>query len=132
MTSLNPAEKFPHCIQQSMHSNFYDEDSSNNHDTLAKNNTNYAYISKNVNDVESAIRHNEITIHPNSNFDNVTDANFTATNEASEINNISEVTILNDLMKECNLFLERVYKFNSNIEKRKQEPDKLDDDIKTS
>ena len=132
MTSLNPAEKFPHCIRQSIHNNFYDEDSSNNHETLAKNNTNYAYISKNVNDVESAIRHNEITIHPNSNFDNVTDANFTATNEVSEINNISEVTILNDLIKECNLFLERVYKFNSNIEKRKQEPDKLDDDIKTS
>ena len=57
-------------------------------------------------------------------------ANITAIKEDSEINNISKVTILNKLIKECKLFLERVQKFNSNIEKRKQEPDKLDDETK--
>ena len=31
-------------------------------------------------------------------------------------------------MKECKSFLERVHKFNGNTEKRKQEPDKLDEE----
>ena len=78
-------------------------------------------ISKNVNDVESTIRHDEITIHRNGNFDNITDASITIINEENEINSISKVTILNDLTKECKSFLERAKKFNSNIEKRKHE-----------
>ena len=79
-----------------------------------------AYISKNVKGVESAIRHDEITIHPSKNFGNITDANITAINEESEINSIGKVTIFIDLIKECKSFLERVQKFNSNIEKRNQ------------
>ena len=55
------------------------EDSANNHHTLANNNCNNASISKNVNDVESAITHDEKTIHFNSNFD-ISDANVTAIN----------------------------------------------------
>ena len=34
------------------------------------------------------------------------------------------------VIKKCNFFLGRVQKFNSNIEKRKYEPDKLDDGTK--
>ena len=65
--------------------------------------------------------------HPNGNFDNNTNANITAINE---INSISKVTILNDLIKESKCFLEKVQKFNSNIEKRQQEPDKLNEETK--
>ena len=72
---------------------------------------------KDVNDVESTIRHNEITIHPNSNFNKITDVNI-------------KVTILNNLIKECKSFLGRVQKFNSNIKKRKHKPDKLNDETK--
>ena len=43
-----------------------------------------------------------------------------------KINSFSKVTILGDLKS----FLKRVQKFNSNIEKRKQEPDKMDDENK--
>ena len=43
-------------------------------------------------------------------------------NEESEINNISKVTILSDLVKECQSFWERVHNFNSNSEKGKQKP----------
>ena len=87
--------------ENSVYDNFYNEVSANNHDTLASNNSNDACISKNVNDVESTIRHDEITIYPNSNFDKITDANIPAIIEESEINSISKVTILNDLIKEC-------------------------------
>ena len=80
-------------------------------------NQNDVCIGKNVNYVKSTIRQDEITIHPNSNFDNITDANITAINEENEINSISKVTILNDLVQECKAFLERVQKFDSNIEK---------------
>ena len=83
------------------------------------NNSNDACISKNVNDVERTIRHDEITIHLNSNFDKITDAYIPAIIKMSEINSISKVAILNDLIKECKSFLERVQKFNSNIDKRK-------------
>ena len=75
---------------------------------MASNNSNDACINKNVNDVESTIRHDEITIHPNSNFDKITDANIPAIIEESEINSISKVTILNDLIRECKSFLGRV------------------------
>ena len=85
---------------------------------------------KNVNDVESTIRHDEITIHGNCNFDNMTHASITAINEENKINSIIKVTILNDLIKECQYFLEKVQKFNSNIEKTKHEPDKLDYETK--
>ena len=107
--------------KNSVYNNFYDETSVNNHDTQANNNSNGVCISKNVNDVESTIRHDEITIHRNGNFDNITDASITIINEENEINSISKVTILNDLTKECKSFLERAKKFNSNIEKRKHE-----------
>ena len=43
--------------------------------------TMHACTSKNVNDVESAIRYDGIAIHPNSNLDSITDANITAINE---------------------------------------------------
>ena len=94
------------------------------------NNSSDACISKNVNDVERTIRHDERTIHLNSNFDKITDACIPAIIKMSEINSISKLTILNDLIKECKSFLERVQKFNSNIEKRKHEPDKLNDETK--
>ena len=71
-----------------------------------------------------------LRVHPNSNFHRITDANILVIIEESEINSISKVTILNDLMKECKSFLGRVQKFNDNIEKRKHEPDKLDDETK--
>ena len=80
---------------------------------------------KNVNYVKRTIRHNQIMIHPNSNFDNIT-----AINEDSKINSISKVTILNYFIKECQYFLEKVQKLNSNIEKTKHKPDKLDDETK--
>ena len=48
----------------SVYDNFYDEVSANNHDTLTSNNSNDACLKKNLNDVESTIRHDEITIHP--------------------------------------------------------------------
>ena len=85
---------------------------------------------KNVNDVESKIRHDEITIHRNCNFDNITHAIITAINEENKINSIIKVTILNYLIKECQYFLEKVQKFNSNNEKTKHEPDKLDYETK--
>ena len=85
---------------------------------------------KNVNYVKRTIRHNQIMIHPNSNFDNITDANITAINEDSKINSISKVTILNYFIKECKYFLEKVQKLNSNIEKTKHKSDKLDDETK--
>ena len=50
--------------EMSVYDNFYDEVSANNHDTLASNNSNDACLNKNLNDVESTIRHDEITIHP--------------------------------------------------------------------
>ena len=112
--------------ENSVYINFFDEGSANNHDTLANNNSNDAYISKNVNDVENAITQGEIKVHPNSNFDNITDANIPAINKEKKINSFSKVTILDDLKS----FLKRVQKFNSNIEKRKQEPDKMDDENK--
>ena len=40
---------------------------------------------KNVNYVKRTIWHNQIMIHPNSNFDNITDANITAINEENEL-----------------------------------------------
>ena len=54
--------------------NFYDEDSVNNHETLPNNNSSDACISNDVNDVESAISHDEIMIHPNSNSNGIIDA----------------------------------------------------------
>ena len=45
-------------------------------------------------------------------------------NEEKEINNIGKDIILNDAI-ECKSILKREQKFNSNIEKRKQVPDKL-------
>ena len=75
---------------------------------MASNNSSDACINKNVNDVESTIRHDEITIHPNSNFDKITDANIPAIIEESEINSISKATILNNLIRECKSFLGRV------------------------
>ena len=116
--------------ENSVYDNLYDEVRGNNHDTIANDNSNNACITKNVNAVESTIKHDEITIHHNSNFDNITDANITFINEKNEINRISKVTILNDLIKECKYFLERVQKFNSNIQETKHEPDKLDDGTK--
>ena len=113
-----------------VYDDFYDEVSANNHDTIGNNNSNDAYITKNVNDVESTIRREKITIYPNSNFDNITHANITAINEDNEINSFSKVTILNDLIKECKYFLEKVQNFNNNIEKTKHEPDKLHDETK--
>ena len=113
-----------------VYDDFYVEVSANNHDTIGNNNSNDAYITKNVNDVESTIRREKITIYPNSNFDNITHANITAINEDNEINSFSKVTILNDLIKECKYFLEKVQNFNNNIEKTKHEPDKLHDETK--
>ena len=84
-------------------------------------------LTMHVYDVESTIR---IMIHHNSNFDSITGPNITAINEENEINSISKVTILNELIKQCKPILERVQKFNSNIQKRKHETDKLDDEIK--
>ena len=66
-----------------------------------------------------------IKIHSNSNFENITGANITVINEDSEINSISKVTTLDDLIKECKSFLQRIQKFDNNTEKRKQERDKL-------
>ena len=116
--------------KNSVYDNFYDEVKSNNHDNIANNNSNEASINKNVNDVESTIRHDGIMIHPNSNFDYITDGNITAINEENEINSIGKVTILNELIKECKRFLEKVQKFNVNIEKTSHETDKLDDETK--
>ena len=82
-----------------VYDDFYDEVSANNHDTIGNNNSNDAYITKNVNDVESTIKHDEIMNHPNSNFDSITDADTTAIDEENEINSTSKVTILNDLIK---------------------------------
>ena len=56
-------------------------------------NSNDACISKNVNDVESAIRHNEIMNHPSSNFCNITGGKIIPINEESEINGISKENI---------------------------------------
>ena len=116
--------------ENSVYEDFYEEVSVNNHNTLGNNNSNDTCISKNANDAESTITYKEIMIHPNSNFDNITNASITAINEEGDINSITKVTILNDLIKECKSFLERVQKFDSNIEKRKHEPDKLDDETK--
>ena len=70
--------------ENSVYNKFYDEDNASN-DTLANSNFSNAYINKNVNDVESAIGHDEITIHPNSKFGNMTDANITAIKVASRV-----------------------------------------------
>ena len=53
-------------------------------------NSNDPCISKNVNDVENAIRHNEIMIHPNSNFCNITGGKIIPINKESEINGVSK------------------------------------------
>ena len=70
--------------ENSVYNKFYDEDNASN-DTLANSNFSNAYINKNVNDVESAIGHDEITIHPNSKFGNMTGANITAIKVASRV-----------------------------------------------
>ena len=70
-------------------------------DTLPKNNSNDAFISNDVNDVESTMSHDEITIHCNSNSNGITHAIAVAINEESKINNISKVTTLNYLIKDC-------------------------------
>ena len=61
-------------VENSLYDNFYDEVRENNHDAITNNNSNNACITKNVNVVESSIRHDKITIHSNSNFDNIPDA----------------------------------------------------------
>ena len=61
-------------VENSVYDNFYDEVRENNHDAITNNNSNNACITKNVNVVESSIRHDKITIHSNSNFDNIPDA----------------------------------------------------------
>ena len=116
--------------ENSVYGHFYNEVRANNHGTIANNNSNNACITKNVNIEESTIRHDKITIHPNSNFDNITDANIIAINEENKINSISKVTIPNGLIKKCKYVLEKMQKFNSNIEKTKHEPEKLDDETK--
>ena len=70
-------------------------------DTLPKNNSNDAFISNDVYDVESTMSHDEITIHCNSNSNGITHAIAVAINEESKINNISKVTTLNYLIKDC-------------------------------
>ena len=45
--------------------------------------------------------HDEITIHRNSNSNGITHAITAAINEERKINNISKVTILNNLIKDC-------------------------------
>ena len=70
-------------------------------DNLPKNNANDACISNDVNDVESTMSHDEITIHRNSYSNGITHAITAAINEESKINNISKVNILNDLIKDC-------------------------------
>ena len=79
------------------------------HSTIANNNSNNACIAKNVNVIESSIS----TIHPNSNFDNIADTNIAAINEGNEINSISKVTILEDLIKACKYFLKTKAKIYS-------------------
>ena len=118
---MNVLQKIFFLGENSVYDNFYDETSVNNHDTQANNNSSGVCISQNVNDVESTIRHDGITIHPNSNFDKIAHANITAINEERETNSISKVTIPNDRIEECKTFLERAKKFNSIIEKRKHE-----------
>ena len=76
-------ECFIKCIflgGNSVYSKFYDEDSANSDGTLPKSNSNNTCISNNINHVESAVSLNAVTIHPNSIFDNITDANITAIN----------------------------------------------------
>lgn len=43
---------------------------------------------------------------------------------------ISKVIILNDIIKERKWFLKRVQKFNSNVDRKKRNPDKLDNETK--
>ena len=50
-------------------------------------------------------------------------------NEEKEINNIGKDIILNNVI-ECKSILKRQQKFNSNIEKRMQVPDKLNVETK--
>ena len=95
--------------ENSVYDHFYDDVRANDHNTIANNNSKNACITKNVNVVESTIRHDEITIHPNSNFNNITDASITVINEENENSSISKVTILNDFIKESKYFLEKVY-----------------------
>ena len=64
----------------SVYSKCYDEDSTNSDGTLPKSNSNNTCISDNINHVENAVSLNAVTIHPNSIFDNITDANITAIN----------------------------------------------------
>ena len=43
---------------------------------------------------------------------------------------ISKVIILNDIIKERKWFLKRVQKFSSNVDRKKRNPDKLDNETK--
>ena len=43
---------------------------------------------------------------------------------------ISKVIILNDIIKERKWFLKRVQKFNSNVDRKKRNPDTLDNETK--
>lgn len=43
---------------------------------------------------------------------------------------ISKFIILNDIIKERKWFLKRVQKFNSNVDRKKRNPDKLDNETK--
>lgn len=64
--------------ENSVYGKFHDKD------TPPNNNSNDACISNDTNNVESAIEHNEITILPNSNSDDITDASNTAFNGENE------------------------------------------------
>ena len=65
----------------SVYNNFYDEDNANNQNNLPNNDSKDACISNDANYVESAISHDEIRIHPNSNSYNMTYAKITAIKE---------------------------------------------------
>ena len=41
-----------------------------------------------------------------------------------------KIIILNDIIKERKWFLKRVQKFNSNVDRKKRNPDKLDNETK--
>ena len=104
-------------VENSVYDNFYDEVRENNHDTITNNNSNNACIIKNVNDVENSMRHDKITIHSNSNFDSITGAKSLPLMKRTELIALAKSPFSNDLIKECKYFLEKVQKFNSNIEK---------------
>ena len=65
----------------SVYNNFYDKDNGNNQNNLPNNDSKDACISNDANYVESAISHDEIRIHPNSNFYDMTYAKITAIKE---------------------------------------------------